>query len=159
MTKTSQATFHLSVLAAGALLATAAQAQDVQTVKIAHALEVIGMMNIQFAVKDGQVYVLEVNPRASRTVPFVAKATGISFANLATKAGVEGAGLRIHAPLLRLSKADIVREGMRLGVDFSQTVSCYQADDQGRACGHCDACRLRAAGFADAGVPDPTHYA
>ena len=81
------------------------------------------------------------------------------LANLATKAGVEGAGLRIHAPLLRLSKADIVREGMRLGVDFSQTVSCYQADDQGRACGHCDACRLRAAGFADAGVPDPTHYA
>lgn len=81
------------------------------------------------------------------------------LANLATKAGVEGAGLRIHAPLLRLSKADIVREGMRLGVDFSQTVSCYRADDQGRACGHCDACRLRAAGFADAGVPDPTHYA
>ena len=81
------------------------------------------------------------------------------LANLATKAGVEGAGLRIHAPLLRLSKADIVREGMRLGVDFAQTVSCYQADDQGRACGHCDACRLRAAGFADAGVPDPTHYA
>ena len=81
------------------------------------------------------------------------------LANLATKAGVEGAGLRIHAPLLRLSKADIVREGMRLGVDFAQTVSCYQADDQGRACGHCDACRLRAAGFTDAGVPDPTHYA
>ena len=81
------------------------------------------------------------------------------LANLATKAGVEGAGLRIHAPLLRLSKADIVREGMRLGVDFARTVSCYQADDQGRACGHCDACRLRAAGFADAGVPDPTHYA
>ncbi|SDQ41395.1 transcriptional regulator /preQ(0) biosynthesis protein QueC [Pseudoxanthomonas sp. CF385] len=81
------------------------------------------------------------------------------LANLATKAGVEGAGLRIHAPLLRLSKADIVREGLRLGVDFAQTVSCYRADDQGRACGHCDACRLRAAGFADAGVPDPTHYA
>lgn len=81
------------------------------------------------------------------------------LANLATKAGVEGAGLRIHAPLLRLSKADIVREGLRLGVDFAQTVSCYRADDQGRACGHCDACRLRTAGFADAGVPDPTHYA
>ncbi len=81
------------------------------------------------------------------------------LANLATKAGVEGAGLRIHAPLLRLSKADIVREGLRLGVDFAQTVSCYRADDQGRACGHCDACRLRAAGFVDAGVPDPTHYA
>ena len=81
------------------------------------------------------------------------------LANVATKAGVEGAGLRIQAPLLRMSKADIVREGMRLGVDFAQTVSCYRADDQGRACGHCDACRLRAAGFADAGVPDPTHYA
>ena len=81
------------------------------------------------------------------------------LANVATKAGVEGAGLRIQAPLLRMSKADIVREGVRLGVDFAQTVSCYQADAQGRACGHCDACRLRAAGFADAGVPDPTHYA
>lgn len=81
-----------------------------------------------------------------------------NLANLATKAGVEGAGLRIHAPLLRLSKADIVREGLRLGVDFSQTVSCYRADADGRACGHCDACRLRAAGFADAGVPDPTQY-
>jgi 7-cyano-7-deazaguanine synthase len=82
-----------------------------------------------------------------------------TLANLATKAGVEGAGLRIRAPLLKMSKADIVREGMRLGVDFAQTVSCYRADEQGRACGHCDACRLRAAGFADAGVPDPTHYA
>ena len=80
------------------------------------------------------------------------------LANLATKAGVEGAGLRIHAPLLRLSKADIVREGMRLGVDFSQTVSCYQADDDGRACGLCDACRLRRAGFEAAGLPDPTPY-
>jgi len=82
-----------------------------------------------------------------------------SLANLATKAGVEGAGLRIRAPLLEMSKADIVREGVRLGVDFGQTVSCYRADAQGRACGHCDACRLRAAGFAEAGVPDPTHYA
>jgi len=82
-----------------------------------------------------------------------------ALANLATKAGVEGAGLRVHAPLQFLSKADIVREGVRLGVDFGLTVSCYQADAQGRACGHCDACRLRAAGFADAGVPDPTHYA
>ena len=82
-----------------------------------------------------------------------------NLANLATKAGVEGAGLRIHAPLLKLSKADIVREGVRLGVDFGQTVSCYRANDQGQACGHCDACQLRAAGFADAGVPDPTHYA
>ncbi|MDG2525852.1 7-cyano-7-deazaguanine synthase QueC [Stenotrophomonas sp. HITSZ_GD] len=82
-----------------------------------------------------------------------------ALANLATKAGVEGAGLRVHAPLQFLSKADIVREGVRLGVDFGLTVSCYQADADGRACGHCDACRLRAAGFADAGVPDPTHYA
>ena len=82
-----------------------------------------------------------------------------SLANLATKAGVEGAGFRVHAPLLRMSKADIVREGLRLGVDFSQTVSCYQADDAGRACGHCDACRLRAEGFEAAGVIDPTRYA
>ncbi len=81
------------------------------------------------------------------------------LANLATKAGVEGAGLRIRAPLMKMSKADIVREGLRLGVDFGQTVSCYRADDHGRACGHCDACQLRAAGFADAGVADPTHYA
>lgn len=81
------------------------------------------------------------------------------LANLATKAGVEGAGLRVHAPLQFLSKADIVRKGVRLGVDFGLTVSCYRADTDGRACGHCDACRLRAAGFTDAGIPDPTHYA
>ena len=81
------------------------------------------------------------------------------LANLATKAGVEGAGIRVHAPLQFMSKADIVREGVRLGVDFAQTVSCYQADDEGRACGHCDACRLRAEGFAAAGIPDPTRYA
>ncbi|WP_202844436.1 7-cyano-7-deazaguanine synthase QueC [Luteimonas saliphila] len=80
------------------------------------------------------------------------------LANLATKAGVEGAGIRVHAPLLRLGKADIVREGQRLGVDFAQTVSCYRADGDGRACGHCDACRLRAEGFAAAGIPDPTRY-
>lgn len=80
------------------------------------------------------------------------------LANVATKAGVEGAGLRIHAPLMRMSKADIVREGARLGVDFAQTVSCYQADAHGRACGHCDACRLRAEGFRTAGLPDPTRY-
>jgi len=80
------------------------------------------------------------------------------LANLATKAGVEGKALRIHVPLIRLSKAEIVREGLRLGVDFSATVSCYQADSAGRACSHCDACRLRAQGFADAGVADPTHY-
>ena len=80
------------------------------------------------------------------------------LANLATKAGVEGAGLSIHAPLIHMSKADIVREGMRMGVDFAATVSCYQADADGRACGHCDACRLRAQGFAEAGVNDPTRY-
>jgi 7-cyano-7-deazaguanine synthase len=81
------------------------------------------------------------------------------LANLATKAGVEGAGIRVHAPLQFMSKADIVREGVRLGVDFADTVSCYKADDEGRACGHCDACRLRAEGFAGAGIPDPTRYA
>ena len=81
-----------------------------------------------------------------------------ALANVATKAGVEGAGLRVHAPLIDMRKADIVREGLRLGVDFAQTVSCYRADAQGRACGHCDACRLRAEGFAAAGVADPTRY-
>jgi 7-cyano-7-deazaguanine synthase len=81
-----------------------------------------------------------------------------TLANLATKAGVEGAALRVHAPLMRLGKAEIVREGLRLGVDFALTVSCYQADADGRACGHCDACRLRADGFAAAGVADPTRY-
>jgi 7-cyano-7-deazaguanine synthase len=81
-----------------------------------------------------------------------------ALANVATKAGVEGAGLRIHAPLMAMSKADIAREGQRLGVDFSATVSCYQADAEGRACGHCDACRLRAQGFREAGLPDPTRY-
>jgi len=80
------------------------------------------------------------------------------LANLATKAGVEGAGIRMHAPLQRMGKGDIVREGVRLGVDFGLTVSCYNADAQGLACGHCDACRLRADGFAAADVPDPTHY-
>lgn len=80
------------------------------------------------------------------------------LANLATKAGVEGAGIRVHAPLMNMSKADIAREGTRLGVDFSRTVSCYQADVDGRACGHCDACLLRAEGFRKAGLPDPTHY-
>ncbi len=80
------------------------------------------------------------------------------LANLATKAGVEGHGFRVHAPLIRMSKADIVREGLRLGVDFSRTVSCYQADAEGRACGRCDACRLRAEGFRAAGVADVTRY-
>lgn len=81
------------------------------------------------------------------------------LANLATRAGVEGRRLRVHAPLLALSKADIVRRGIELGVDFSATVSCYQADSRGRACGRCDACRLRAQGFVAAGVADPTRYA
>ena len=80
------------------------------------------------------------------------------LANLATKAGVEGHRLTVHAPLIRLTKADIVREGMRLGVDFAATVSCYTADAQGRACGACDACRLRSEGFVAAGVADPTRY-
>ncbi|MBS0570019.1 MAG: 7-cyano-7-deazaguanine synthase QueC [Proteobacteria bacterium] len=80
------------------------------------------------------------------------------LANLATKAGVEGNKQHVHAPLIRLSKAQIVTEGMRLGVDFTATVSCYRADADGRACGHCDACRLRAQGFAAAGVADPTRY-
>ena len=80
------------------------------------------------------------------------------LANLATQAGVEGAGIRVHAPLQHLSKGDIVREGLRLGVDFAQTVSCYRADDQGRACGHCDACVLRAEGFVAAGAEDTTRY-
>ena len=80
------------------------------------------------------------------------------MANLATQAGVEGNTLRIRTPIIALSKADIVREGLRLGVDFSQTVSCYQADAAGLACGKCDACRLRAEGFLPAGVPDSTRY-
>jgi len=80
------------------------------------------------------------------------------LANVATKAGVEGARLRIHAPLMQMSKADIAREGVRLGVDFAITVSCYQADSEGRACRRCDACQLRSQGFADAGLPDPTRY-
>ncbi len=80
------------------------------------------------------------------------------LAQLATKAGVEGLGFRVHAPLMRMSKADIVRRGAELNVDFAMTVSCYQADDFGRACRRCDACRLRAQGFIEAGVADPTHY-
>lgn len=81
-----------------------------------------------------------------------------AMANLATKAGVEGNPLRIRTPLLQMSKADIVSEGTRLGVDFSITVSCYQADEQGRACGRCDACHLRREGFKAAGLADPTRY-
>lgn len=81
-----------------------------------------------------------------------------AMARLATKVGVEGSPLTIHTPLIQLSKAEIVATGTRLGVDYGLTVSCYQADDDGRACGACDACRLRRAGFEAAGVPDPTLY-
>ena len=80
------------------------------------------------------------------------------MANLATKAAVEGKPLTLHAPLQHLSKAEIIHQGTRLGVDFALTVSCYQADDEGRACGVCDSCRLRRAGFADAGLADVTRY-
>ena len=80
------------------------------------------------------------------------------LAALATKAGVEGHPCRVHTPLIALTKAEIIREGMRLGVDYGQTVSCYQADAQGRACSRCDACRLRRAGFQAAGLADPTRY-
>jgi len=81
-----------------------------------------------------------------------------ALAGLATKAGVEGNPCRIHTPLITWSKAQIIREGTRLGVDYSLTLSCYQPDAQGRACGRCDSCRLRRAGFEAAGVPDPTSY-
>ena len=81
-----------------------------------------------------------------------------TMANIATRSGVEGHRLAIHAPLIDLSKADIIRTGHALGVDYALTVSCYQADELGRACGVCDSCRLRAEGFAAAGIPDPTHY-
>jgi 7-cyano-7-deazaguanine synthase len=81
-----------------------------------------------------------------------------NLARLATKAGVEGVEFKIHAPLISMSKADIVLTGAKLGVDFSRTVSCYKADDAGRACGTCDSCRLRAAGFNSAGIADPTRY-
>jgi len=80
------------------------------------------------------------------------------LASKATKAGAEGASFHVHAPLITLSKAQIVLEGTRLGVDFASTVSCYQADSQGRACGRCDSCRIRRAGFESAGIADPTRY-
>lgn len=80
------------------------------------------------------------------------------LANLATKAGVEGERFTIHTPLIALSKAEIIKQGYQLGVDYQRTVSCYSADEQGRACQVCDACRLRKMGFAEAGVPDPTRY-
>ena len=82
-----------------------------------------------------------------------------AMARLATRAGVEGAPTTIHTPLIDLSKAEIIRKGMALGVDYALTVSCYQADEEGRACGRCDSCRIRRAGFAAAGVEDPTEYA
>jgi len=80
------------------------------------------------------------------------------MANLATKVGVEGHHLQIHTPLIDLSKAQIIQAGLQKGVDYAITVSCYAADDQGRACGECDSCRLRRKGFEDAGVADPTKY-
>jgi len=80
------------------------------------------------------------------------------MASLATKAGVEGKGMSIHAPLIDLGKSDIVRQGKRLGVDYSITVSCYQADDKGRACSRCDSCLLRKQGFLESGIADPTTY-
>ncbi|HED18971.1 MAG TPA: 7-cyano-7-deazaguanine synthase QueC [Gammaproteobacteria bacterium] len=77
---------------------------------------------------------------------------------LATRAGVEGGSFRVHAPLIEMSKADIIRTGIRLGVDYGQTLSCYAADEAGSACGRCDSCRLRSRGFVEAGVEDPTRY-
>ena len=82
-----------------------------------------------------------------------------AMARLATKAAVEGAQVTIHTPLIDLTKAEIIRRGIALGVDYSMTVSCYQADHEGRACGACDSCRIRRDGFEAAGVPDPTRYA
>ncbi|MGQ0522921.1 MAG: 7-cyano-7-deazaguanine synthase QueC [Betaproteobacteria bacterium] len=82
-----------------------------------------------------------------------------TLANLATKAGVEGRRLVLHTPIIALTKAEIIRRGTVLGVDYALTVSCYQADAEGRACGRCDACRLRRAGFETAGIADPTRYA
>ena len=79
-------------------------------------------------------------------------------ANLATKAGVEGNKLTVHTPLIDLTKAQIITQGTALGVDYAATVSCYQADVEGRACGKCDSCRIRREGFSDAGIPDPTRY-
>ncbi|HEY4372384.1 MAG TPA: 7-cyano-7-deazaguanine synthase QueC [Burkholderiales bacterium] len=81
-----------------------------------------------------------------------------AMANLATRAAVEGARLTVHAPIIQLSKAQIIARGHALGVDYGRTVSCYQADAAGRACGLCDSCRLRRAGFEAAGLPDPTRY-
>jgi 7-cyano-7-deazaguanine synthase len=81
-----------------------------------------------------------------------------AMAQLATKAGVEGQEMSLHTPLIHLTKAEIIRRGVDLGVDFSQTVSCYQSDEAGRACGRCDSCRIRREGFVIAEIPDPTIY-
>jgi 7-cyano-7-deazaguanine synthase len=81
------------------------------------------------------------------------------LARLATRAGIEGARLRVHAPLIALTKAEIIRRGVALGVDYAITISCYQPDTEGRACGRCDSCRLRREGFLAAGIADPTRYA
>jgi 7-cyano-7-deazaguanine synthase len=80
------------------------------------------------------------------------------LANLATKAGVEGLQLRVEAPLISMTKSEIIAEGLRLGIDYGKTVSCYQADSLGQACGKCDSCRFRKQGFDDAGIEDPTLY-
>jgi len=80
------------------------------------------------------------------------------MANLATKSAVEGKTITVHAPLINMTKAEIIKQGSALGVDYAMTVSCYQADHQGRACGLCDSCRFRCEGFADAGLKDPTRY-
>ncbi len=81
-----------------------------------------------------------------------------SMANRATKAAIEGAKIHIHAPLMHMSKAQIIKQGTLLGLDYSMTVSCYQADEAGQACGVCDSCRIRRTGFQSAQLPDPTHY-
>jgi 7-cyano-7-deazaguanine synthase len=81
-----------------------------------------------------------------------------TLANLATQAGVEGHTIKVHSPLIHLSKGDIIKKGMQLGVDYAQTISCYSADPSGKACGACDSCRLRREGFVQAGISDPTRY-
>jgi len=81
-----------------------------------------------------------------------------TMANLATKKGVQGERFTVHTPLIQQSKADIIKRGTELGVDYALTVSCYDPDEKGHACGRCDSCRIRAQGFKQAGIPDPTHY-
>ncbi len=113
--------------------------------------EVLGAQHIFIGVN-----VLDASGYPDCRPEFIAAFTRL--AEVATKASVEGKPCHIEAPLIGLSKAEIIREGTRLGVDYGATVSCYQADSDGRACGRCDACRLRRAGFAAAGTPDPTRY-